>query len=161
VTRPRIMASVVVVALALTTAVAVPTICVLSALVALNFVLGRRENVPFSTYPMFSRPGGKAWALRFEGPGGERFPIADMGISPQVAKKRFGTEVSAAHVRGVTDLTEARRLGAEAIAAQIQAHPRFREASGVKPITIVLMEYTLESGHVVTLRTPLLTTSPP
>jgi hypothetical protein len=160
VTGPRIVASVVVVALALGTAIAVPTICVLSAVVALNLVLGRHENVPFSTYPMFSKPGGKTWALRFEGPGGERFPIAKMGISPQVAKKRFGTEVLAAHAGGVTDTSEARRLAAEAIAAQIQEHPRFRDAAGAHPITIVLMEYTLESGQVVALRTPLLTTSP-
>ena len=72
-------------------------------------------------------------------------PSPTWGISPQVAKKRFATEVAAA-ARGTTDLGEARRVGAEAIAAQSNSTPVSAGLSGADPITIVLMEYTWNQG---------------
>ena len=137
-----------------------PVIAVIWLLVPLNLLLGRRENVPFSTYPMFSKPAGTASALRFEDEAGSLIPVRQMGISPHTQEKRFHTEVRAARARGITDLDEARRAAAEVIAADIEAHRRPGARWANTPITISLVEYSLESGALETAHTTLLETRP-
>jgi hypothetical protein len=146
---------------ALAGAFAAPLISVLWALIALNLVLGRRENVPFSTYSMFSQPDSQAWALRFEDSHGDVVPIGQMGVSPQNAKKRFDSEVSAARDQGILDLGAARRRAAELLATEIEQHRPTRGPWAASPITIALIEYHLESGSLETARTALVETAPP
>ena len=87
-------------------------------------------------------------------------PIRQMGISPHNQKKRFDTEVRAARTRGVADLDEARRSAAEVLAVEIEEHRRPGGRSAKTPITITLIEYSLESGDLVTVRTGLTVTRP-
>ena len=74
---------------AVSAAVLAPVIGVMWALVALNFAFGRRENVPFSTYPMFARLPEEVWALQFEDAAGQLVPIAVFGMNPVNTHKRF------------------------------------------------------------------------
>jgi hypothetical protein len=158
--RWRTTVTVLVVLVAAAAADAVPIIATFWTLVALNFVLGQRENVPFSTYSMFSKPATTAWALRFEDAAGELVPVRLMGISPHVQKKRFDTEVQAARARGITDLGSARRAAAEVLAVEIEEHRRPDGKWAKTPITIALIEYNLASGSLVRVRTPLMETRP-
>jgi len=137
-----------------------PVIAVFWTLVALNFVLGQRENVPFSTYSMFSKPATSAWALRFEDPSGGLVPIRQMGISPHNQKKRFDTEVRAARAGGIADLDQARRAAAAVLAIEIEEHRRPDGKWAGVPISIVLIEYDIESGSLVTVHTSLVETRP-
>ena len=157
--RPTVTALVVILAVA--AAIAAPIISVLWALVALNFVLGRRENFPFSTFPMFSQPATTAWALRFEDSDGALVPIGTMGVSPHNVKKRFATELNAARQRGISDLGAARRSAAEVLAIEIEQHRPSQGPLATSPIAIALIEYTLESGSLLTVRTTLMETTPP
>src|SRR5215813_9886439 len=58
---------VVVAVAAVIAAVIAPIVAILWIFVALNFTLGAGENVPFSKYPMFSRPARNLWSVQFEG----------------------------------------------------------------------------------------------
>jgi hypothetical protein len=135
-----------------------PVISVFCAAVALNCVLGARENVPFSTYPMFSRPPNHAWALRFEDAQGTLVPVGQIGIHPVIARKRFATEVQQARKRGATDVLEARREAAAVLAEEFEQlrPPNGPWATGA--ITIAIVEYSLRSGNPVRVQTPLVET---
>jgi hypothetical protein len=132
---------------------------VLWILVALNFLLGKHENVPFSTFAMFSSPSKRAWTLRFEGPNGELVPIGTIGLAPHAMRKRFEAELKAARARG-DDIGAARRSAAEVVAALLEQRRPLRGPLATRPITIVLMEYVLESGRLCTVRTPVMETTP-
>ena len=86
---------------AVVAAVAAPIVSVLWMVVALNFLLGQRENMPFSTYPMFSTPSAHAWTLRFEDSNGTPIAIGKIGLAPHIVRKRFETELRAARQRGI------------------------------------------------------------
>jgi hypothetical protein len=161
VSRLRILGTVAVAALAVAAAFFEPVISVFCVLVALNIIFGDGENVPFSTYSMFSNPPRTAWALRFEDPHGELVPIGKMGINPYITKKRFGTEVRVAREQGVADVDAARRRAAEVIAEQIEQHRPPRGQWSAEPITIVFVEYRLAAGGGrVRAQTALLDTAP-
>ena len=145
---------------AIACAIAVPVIAVLWALVALNQLLGQRENIPFSTYSMFSKPSTTAWAVRFEDSGGDVIAIGKIGLAPHIMRKRFAAELRSARRRGVDDVDAARRCAAATLATLVEEHRPPGGPLARSPITIVLMEYTLESGQLLTIRTPILETTP-
>jgi hypothetical protein len=145
---------------AIAAAVAAPVIGVLWVVVALNFLLGRRENIPFSTYPMFSRPSNKAWALQFEDSEGALIAMGKIGLSPQILRKRFETELQAARMQGIRDIAAARRSAATVVADVLEQHRPGQGPWAVRPVTIVLVEYVLESGRVHRVRIPILETRP-
>ena len=146
---------------AIAAAIVAPVISVLWTVVALNFLLGRRENVPFSTYPMFSAPTNRAWTLCFEDSDGASIAIGQIGLAPNVLRKRFETELQAARARGIDDIAAARRNAAAVVAAVLEQHRPARGPWVGRPITIVLIEYILESGQLLRLRTPIMETPPP
>jgi hypothetical protein len=159
-TRGRRVAMVVCAAIAIGTAFVAPVIALFAIIVALNCLLGGGENIPFSMYPMFSEPSMRSWALRFEGPDGALVPIGLIGFNPQLAKKRFATEVGAARTRGVSDVGEARRHAGDVLVTEIHQHNRYQGPWSATPITIVFVEYSVESGELVTTHTPLAQTTP-
>ena len=141
-------------------ALTAPIISVLWIVVALNFVLGHREYVPFSTYAMFSAPPRSAWTLRFEDPNGQLVPIGKIGLPPENMRKRFATEVRAARERGVDDISAARHVAAGVLAVQLDKHRPSRGPLATSPIAIVLTEYTRESGKLVVTRTHIMVATP-
>jgi hypothetical protein len=145
---------------ALVAALLAPSIAVFWVLLALNVVLGARENVPFSTYSMFSTPTRTAFALRFEDRDGELVPIAMMGLAPHVMRKRFAAEQRSARARGIRDVDAARRDAASVLARLVEEHRPSGGPLARKPIAIVLVEYSLDSGRVQQTKTPLMETSP-
>jgi hypothetical protein len=145
---------------ALVAALVAPSIAVFWVVLALNVVLGVRENVPFSTYSMFSMPSRTAYALRFEDHDGELVPIAMMGLAPHVMLKRFAAEQRAARRRGVRDVDAVRRDAASVLATLVEESRPSGGPLARKPIAIVLVEYSLESGRVRQTKTPLMETSP-
>jgi len=150
----------IVVAGAAAASVTAPVVSVFWALLALNFTLGRRENVPFSTYPMFSNPDTTAWSLRFEDPNGQAVKIGKIGLAPHIVRKRFATELRTARRRGNGDESAARQVAAEVLATLIEEHRPPGGPLAASPITIVLVEYILESGRLRTVKTPIIETSP-
>jgi hypothetical protein len=160
---PRTWRSVVtafVVLIAIAAAFAVPIISVLWMVIALNFLLGQRENIPFSTYAMFSMPTTRAWTLCFEDSDGQLIAIGKIGLAPQILRKRFETELQTARQRGIHDIGEARRSAAAVLAALLEQHRPPRGPLAATPITIVLMEYILESGRLQTVHIPIMETTP-
>lgn len=141
-------------------AIAAPVVGVLWIVVALNFLLGTRENVPFSTYAMFSQPRAQTWTLRFEDCDGHLIAIGKIGLAPHVVQKRFATELRAAHERGVNDLATARRSAAGVLATLLEQHRPSAGPLATAPITIVLVEYMLESGKLRTVKTPIMEARP-
>jgi hypothetical protein len=148
------------VASAIAAAIVAPAVSVFWLLVALNFAVGLHENVPFSTYPMFSNPEPKAWSLRFEDSNGQAVKIGKIGLAPHVVKKRFATELRAARERGIRDVADARRTAAGILAALVEQHRPPGGPLAACPITIVLVEYILESGQLRRVNVPILETSP-
>ena len=145
---------------AVVAAIVAPIISVLWVVLALNFLLGPRENVPFSTYSMFSKPSATAWALRFESRQGELIPIATMGLAPHIMRKRFVSEMRAARRRGVRDVDSVRREAASVLATLVEDRRPPGGHLATKPIAIVLVEYSLDSGKVLEARTHIMETSP-
>jgi hypothetical protein len=141
-------------------AVLAPELAVLWGVVALNLTLGRRENVPFSTYAMFSRPERTAWALRFEDCDGRLVPIGTLGLAPHTMRKRFTTELRAARQQGIRDVDAARRRAAAPLAALVEQHRPPAGPLATSGITIVLVEYSMASEGLVTVETPIVETSP-
>jgi hypothetical protein len=160
-TRQRAVLTAFVVLGAIAAAIVAPVISVLWTVVALNFLLGRRENIPFSTYPMFSTPTNKAWALCFADADGELIAIGQIGLAPHIMRKRFETELQAARARGIKDIGTARREAAAVVAAVLEQHRPQRGPWAARPITIMLIEYGLESGRLVRARIPIMETPPP
>ena len=146
--------------LAAVAAVLAPVVAVLWVVVALNLTLGRRENVPFSTYAMFSRPDRTAWSLRFEDRDGELVPIGRLGLAPHTMRKRFTTELRTARRQGVRDVDAARRRAAAPLADLVEKHRPPAGPLATSGITIVLVEYSLASEGLVTVETPIMETSP-
>lgn len=138
-----------------------PAIAVLWVVVALNFLLGARENIPFSTYPMFSRPSDTAWTLQFEGSDGELVAMGKIGLPPTIVRKRFETELRRAHAQGIHDLDAARRSAAAVVAALVEEHRPAKGPLAARPVWIVLVEYTVEPSGLSRLRIPILETTPP
>jgi hypothetical protein len=145
---------------AIASAVAAPVISVLWVLVALNQLLGQRENIPFSTYSMFSKPSETVWAVRFEDSEGGVIAIGKIGLAPHVMRKRFAAELRSARRRGINDVDAARHCAAATLATLVEQHRPPAGPLATSPITIVLMEYSLESGQLLTARTPILETTP-
>lgn len=141
-------------------AVAAPELAVLWVLVALNLFLGGSENVPFSTYAMFSKPDGTAWTLRFEDSDGSLVPIGKLGLAPHTMRKRFHTELRAARQQGIRDVDAARRSAAAPLVALVEQHRPPAGPLATSRITIVLVEYSIASGRLVTVKTPLLEAVP-
>jgi hypothetical protein len=142
-------------------AVAAPVVAVLWVVVGLNFLLGRRENVPFSTYPMFSRPADKTWTLQFEDPDGELVAMGKIGLPPHIVRKRFETELQRARTQGVDDLGAARRSAAAVVATLLEQRRPAWGPLARRPITIVLVEYTVDAGGLSRVRIPILETPSP
>ncbi len=138
-----------------------PAIAVLWVVVGLNFLLGRRENVPFSTYPMFSRPPDTAWALQFEDSDGELVAMGTIGLPPTIVRKRFETELRRARTQGIHDLGAARRSAAAVVATLVEEHRPAWGPLATRPITIVVVEYTVDPGGLSRLRVPILETPSP
>ena len=141
-------------------AIFAPIVGVFWVIFALNLLLGRRENVPFSTYAMFSMPPTRAWTLRFEDPDGEVIRVGEIGLAPHIMRKRFETELQTARSRGALSAAEARRRAGQVIATLVEQRRPPGGPLAALPITIVLVDYTLEQGHVVTVRTPIVETAP-
>jgi hypothetical protein len=141
-------------------AIAAPVVAVLWIVVGLNFLLGARENVPFSTYAMFSQPRAQTWTLRFEDCDGHLVVIGKIGLAPHVVQKRFATELRVARERGVKDLATARRTAAAVLAALLEQHRPSAGPLATAPITIVLVEYVFESGKLRTVKTPIMEARP-
>jgi hypothetical protein len=146
---------------AVAAAVTAPVVAVLWAVVGLNFLLGRRENVPFSTYPMFSRPPDTAWALQFEDPDGRLVAMGRMGLPPNIVRKRFETELQRARAQGIHDLGAARRSAAAVVATLLEERRPVWGPLAARPITIVLVEYTVDPGGLSRVRIPILETPSP
>jgi hypothetical protein len=142
-------------------AVTAPVVAVLWVVVGLNFLLGRRENVPFSTYPMFSRPPDTAWALQFEDPDGELVAMGRIGLPPNIVRKRFETELQRARAHGIHDLGAARRSAAAVVATLVEEHRPAWGPLAARPITIVLVEYRADPGGLSRVRIPVLETPSP
>jgi hypothetical protein len=156
----RLVVTGIVVLGAIGAALVAPIVCVFWILVASNFILGQGENIPFSTYNMFSQPRDTAWALHFEDDAGEFVPIGLMGINPVDMWKRFASELDDAYRSGITDRRVAQRRAAEAIAIHLE---QCRPESGrwsTTPIKIVLLEYFLQSGRITASQTLLAETTP-
>jgi hypothetical protein len=153
--RSQLAIARVVLAAAVVAALAAPATSVLWILVALNLTLGRRESVPFSTYSMYSEPKGETWSLRIEDMDGNLMPIAQLGILPTDAKKRFATETRAARRRGITDLGTARRCAAAALATEIEDRRPTDGPWANGQLRIALDAYRFESGKLVTSHTVL------
>jgi hypothetical protein len=141
-------------------AIVAPIVAVLWIVVVLNILLGERENVPFSRYAMFSMPASRAWALRFEDLHGELIAIRKIGLAPHVVRKRFETELNAARAGGVRSIGDARFRAASVLAGLIEQHRPPRGPLSDAPIRIVLTEYVLDSGRVVTIHSRLVETTP-
>jgi hypothetical protein len=141
-------------------AIVEPAIAVLWVVVALNFALGRDENVPFSTYAMFSKPDSNAWTLRFEDCDGSLVPIGKLGLAPHTMRKRFTTELRAARRNGIRDVDAARRSAAAPLAELVEQHRPLAGPLATSNITIVLVEYSMASEGLVTIKTPIVETSP-
>jgi hypothetical protein len=129
-------------------------------LVALNSLLGRGENVPFSTYAMFSNPRTRATILRFEDGDGHLIAIGKIGLAPHTVQKRFATELRAARLRGISDVAAAQRAAASTLTSLVEQHRPPTGLLATTPIAIVLVEYTVESGRLRTVRTPIAEASP-
>jgi hypothetical protein len=158
--RWRLVATSLVVVGAASAAIVAPIISVFWVLVALNFALGRPENIPFSTYSMFAHPAERSWSLRVEDAAGDLIPIAPLGLDPVAARKRFAADAQAAQADGVTGLQEARRLAAESFARDLEEHRPVRGPLAATTIKISLVEYVLDGRDVRTVRTPLVETTP-
>ena len=141
-------------------AVIAPELAVLWVLVALNFVLGSSESVPFSTYAMFSVPDSTAWTLRFEDRDGRLVPIGKLGLAPHTMRKRFTTELRAAQRQGIRDVDAARRKAAAPLVALVETHRPTAGPLATSPIAIVLVEYSMASEGLVTVKTPLVEAVP-
>jgi hypothetical protein len=150
-TRVRVVVAV----CAAVAATVAPAFAVLWVFVALNFVLGSTETVPFSTYAMFSQPDSTAWTLRFEDRDGRLVPIGKLGLAPHTMRKRFTTELRAVRRQGVRDADAARRNAAARLVDLLEQHRPPAGPLSRSPITIVLVEYSLDAGKVVTVKTPL------
>ena len=155
--RNGVVAFVVIAAVA--AAVLAPVIGVMWALVALNFAFGRRENVPFSTYPMFARLPAEVWALQFEDAAGQLVPIAVFGMNPVNTHKRFSRELEVAHAEGITG-GAGRQRAAQALAAVLEQHRPTIGPWSDTPITILIIHYEFDSGGITTRRTPIVDTAP-
>jgi hypothetical protein len=136
-------------------AIVAPIIAVLWVVVALNALLGGGENIPFSTYAMFSTPRKQTWILRFEDCDQHLIAIGKLGLEPHIAQKRFQTELRAARLRGSGDEAAARRTAASRLATLIDQRRPVAGPLATTPIVIVFVEYTAESGRLRTLRTPI------
>ena len=145
---------------AVSAAFVAPVIAVFWALVACNFAFGRGENLPFSTYPMFSQPAEHAWSLRVEDAAGVVIPIAMLGVDPVVARKRFATDEHAAMEHAAGDRDAARRVAAAAFAEQLEQRRPLHGPLASAPITISLIEYVVDAGAAKAVRTPLCETTP-
>jgi hypothetical protein len=149
-----------VVAGATAAAVAAPITAVLWVVVALNALLGGGENIPFSTYAMFSTPRRRSWILRFEDCDQHLIAIGKIGLEPHVVQKRFETELRAARLSSNGDEVAARRTAASTLATLIDQRRPPAGPLATTPIVIVFVEYTVESGVLSTLRTPIGKASP-
>ena len=158
--RWRAAVRVLVIVVAVAGTITAPFISVFWVIVVLNFVAGRRENVPFSTYAMFSKPSTRAWSLRFEDPKGQTVNIGKIGLAPHIVRKRFATEMRAARTKGIRDPGGAQRSAAEVLATLVEQHRPPGGPLAACPITIVLVEYILEAGRLRRIKTPILETSP-
>ena len=156
----RRAATVFVVAGAVAAAIAAPITAVLWVVVALNALLGGRENIPFSTYAMFSIPRQRPWILRFEDCDQHLIEIGKIGLEPHVAQKRFATELRTARLRGNGDEAAARRTAASALATLIDQRRPPAGPLATTPIVIVFVEYAVESGKLTAVRTPIGQASP-
>jgi hypothetical protein len=148
------------IACAAVAAVLAPQVAVLWVLVALNILLGKSERVPFSTYSMFSSPDRTAWTLRFEDSGGHLVPIGKLGLAPHTMKKRFTSELRAARRQGIKDEDAARQSAVAPLAALVEKHRPPAGPLAADRITIVLVEYSMASEGLVTVKTPLVETVP-
>jgi hypothetical protein len=141
-------------------AIAAPITAVLWVVVALNAILGGGENVPFSTYAMFSAPRKRSWILRFEDCEQHLIAIGKMGLEPHVVQKRFETELRTARLHGDGDEATARRTAASALATLVEQRRPPKGPLATTPIVIVFVEYTVESGKLRAIRTPIGESSP-
>ena len=141
-------------------ALALPELGVFGLLVAANLVLGPVEWVPFSGYPMFSRPAERAWSLVVEDEGGNVVPVGTLGIDPVAAKKRFATDEQAALDGGAPDRSAARRIAAAAYVSTLDQHRPLRGPLAATSFTVCLIEYTVVDGRTRRARTALLETTP-
>ncbi len=137
-----------------------PYVAVFATVVALNCLLGSREILPFSMYPMFSQPTTATWSLSFQDPDGALVPLGMMGYNPQIAKKRFATELGVARSRGISDLAEIRRYAGAVVVEEIHEHRMYQGPWAAKPIIVVFVEYSVESGELVKTLTPVGRTKP-
>jgi hypothetical protein len=158
--RWRAAVAVLIMTVAVAGTITTPFIAVFWIIVVLNFVAGRRENIPFSTYAMFSMPNTRVWSLRFEDAKGDIVNIGKIGLAPHIVRKRFATEMRAARAKGIQHPGGAQRSAAEVLATLVEQHRPPGGPLAACPITIVLVEYILESGRLRRIRTPILETSP-
>ncbi|MCH7788079.1 MAG: hypothetical protein IH940_01425 [Acidobacteria bacterium] len=137
-----------------------PMVTVFAVILAANLTLGQREDVPFSTYGMFSSPSNRSWALSFEDSKGELFPIATFGLLPSTVRKSFSADLGG--LGDEVDPTEhARRRRAVAGLVEMveKKRPSFGEWAS-EPITIIYLGYQLKGGKLVTDRDVLAVTEP-
>ena len=142
-------------------AVVAPVVAVLWVVVGLNFLLGGRENVPFSTYPMFSRPTETTWTLQFEDPDGELIAMGRIGLPPTIVRKRFESELRRARAEGRHDPADARRSAAAVVAGLVEEHRPAKGPLAATPVRIVLVEYTDGPDGLSRVRIPILETPSP
>ena len=153
-------AALIVVALALVSVPIGPRVAVFSVVVALNHLLGRGENVPFSTYPMFARPDRRSWSIRFEASSGAVVSTTAFGMIPPVVRRRFSSELEAARAE-TGDLRRARRLAAASLAATLERRRPRTGPLATETVSIVLVEYDFDGEALRATRTPLAVCAPP
>ena len=75
-------------------------------------------------------------------------------------RKRFTTELRAAHREGIRDVDAARRKAAAPLVALVEQHRPTAGPLATSPIAIVLVEYSMASEGLVTVKTPLVEAVP-
>lgn len=136
------------------------SVAVFLILVASNQILGRAENVPFSTYPMFSRPDRRSWSIRLEDGSGELVSTTAFGIMPPTLRKQFGTDLERART-ATADLLDARRRAAAELAETIERRRPKIGPLADEAVSIVLVEYEFDGRVLHRARTVLATSAPP
>jgi hypothetical protein len=137
-----------------------PAVAVFSLVVALNHLLGRGENVPFSAYPMFARPDRRSWSIRFERGSGEAVGTTAFGMIPPVVRRRFSSELDVSRPKA-RNLLEARRLAAAGLAETLERRRPRTGPLSTETISIVLVEYEFDGEALHATRTPLAVCPPP
>jgi hypothetical protein len=124
------------------------------AAVALNITFGRKENVPLSRFPMFSRPAIVQWYIRIEDQDGKLLSgPAFFGMPTSLIMKRFNTEIKSADPQAAIQkvshedrVEAAERLG-DFMIGMLKKKPR--AAARITAVRLLYVEVAHKDGQLV------------